>query len=396
MKTMKKHFLVALLAGALAGSAFAYDGIVQKNTFSMPAYTTVSGKTIKDLKVGWESYGKLNEAKDNVILVPHFYSANSHVAGKYKADDKLPGYWDSIIGSGKPIDTDKYFVISVDSLVNLNSKDGITVTTGPASINPDTGKPYGLDFPVVTISDFVRVQKALLDSLGIRKVKASAGVSMGGLQSYEWAAAYPEMVERVIAVDATTSQSPYSVIALENWSGPIKVDQNWKGGNYYGGPEPVTGVAQSFFNVLVGARHPEFIKTAFGHKWGDESKNPMDALNNDFLAEKALKAAGMARATTTTDANHMLYMTKANQLFVAGSKGSSVDPDLKRIKAKTLVIQARTDLLFPPEDAKAEVQKLKANGTHAEYYELDSPGGHLAGITDIAKAGEVIRAFLNK
>lgn len=386
----------SVLSLALVASAHGYDGLVEKKTFSLPTYTTVGGKVIKDLRVGWESYGKLNAARDNVILVPHFYSANSHVAGKYKADDKLPGYWDSIIGAGKPIDTDKYFVISVDSLVNLNSKDGITVTTGPASINPDTGKPYGTSFPVVTIPDFVRVQKALLDSLGVRKVQASIGVSMGGLQSYEWAAAYPDMVERVVAVDATTSQTGYAIAALENWSGPIRVDQNWKNGDYYGGPEPLNGVAQAFFNVVVGARHPEYAATAFGHKWAEEGKDPLDSYQNTFLIEKALKAAGMARATATTDANHMLYMTKANQLFIAGTKGSSVDPELRKIRAKTLVIQARTDLLFPPADAKAEVAKLKANGTQAEYFEIDAPGGHLAGITDIAKAGDVIRAFLAK
>ncbi|MEV4780302.1 E22 family MetX-like putative esterase [Burkholderia sp. LMU1-1-1.1] len=384
------------LSLCVATAAHAYDGLVEKKVFTLPAYTTVGGKVIKDLRVGWESYGTLNAARDNVIVVPHFYSANSHVAGKYKADDKLPGYWDGIIGAGKPIDTDKYFVVSVDSLVNLNSKDGVTVTTGPASIDPDTGKPYGLSFPVVTIPDFVRVQKALLDTLGVRKVQASIGVSMGGLQSYEWAARYPEMVERVIAVDATASQSAYAIAALENWSGPIRVDQNWNNGDYYGGPEPLNGVAQAFFNVVVGARHPEYAAAAFAHKWAVDGKNPLDDYRNTFLVEKVLKDAGMARARATTDANHMLYMTKANQLFIAGTAGSAVDPGLKKIRAKTLVVQARTDLLFPPADAKAEAAKLNANGTPADYVEIDAPGGHLAGISDIAKAGDAIRAFLAK
>lgn len=387
---------IGTLSLCVATAAHAYDGLVEKKVFTLPAYTTVGGKVIKDLRVGWESYGTLNAARDNVIVVPHFYSANSHVAGKYKADDKLPGYWDGIIGAGKPIDTDKYFVVSVDSLVNLNSKDGITVTTGPASIDPDTGKPYGLSFPVVTIPDFVRVQKALLDTLGVRKVQAAIGVSMGGLQSYEWAARYPEMVERVIAVDATTSQSAYAIAALENWSGPIRVDQNWNHGDYYGGPEPLNGVAQAFFDVVVGARHPEYVAAAFGHKWAADGKNPLDDYRNTFLIEKVLKEAGMARARATTDANHMLYMTKANQLFIAGTAGSAVDPGLKKIRANTLVVQARTDLLFPPAEAKAEAAKLKANGTPADYVEIDAPGGHLAGISDIAKAGDAIRAFLAK
>ena len=160
------------LAVALSTPAGAYDGLVEKKTFSMPSYTTVNGATIKNVTVGYESYGSLNAARDNVILVAHFFSGNSHAAGKYAAADPAAGYWDAIIGSGKPIDTDRFFVISSDTLVNLNVKDGKTVTTGPASINPDTGKPYGMSFPIVTIRDFVNVQKALLDSLGIKKLHA--------------------------------------------------------------------------------------------------------------------------------------------------------------------------------------------------------------------------------
>jgi homoserine O-acetyltransferase len=372
----------------------AYNGLVQKKAFSIPSYTTVGGKVIKDVKVGWESYGNLNAAKDNAILVPHFYSANSHVAGKYKEEDLLPGYWDSIIGPGKAIDTDRFFVISVDSLVNMNSKDGITVTTGPASINPDTGKPYGMTFPVVTIRDFVRVQKALLDSLGIKKLVAAGGVSMGGLQSYEWAAAYPDMVERVFAVNATSSQQPSARVVLESWVAPIKTDPKWNKGDYYDGQEPIDGLANALYNVTIDALHPEYLAVTFGYEWADPSKDPMVSLENDFLSVQSIKAMSLLRATTTVDANNMLYMTRVNQLFVAGTPGSSVELQLKNIKAKVLVVQSRTDLLFPPEFAKAEVAQLKKNGTQAEFVEIDSGGGHLSGITEVAKAGDAIRKFL--
>jgi homoserine O-acetyltransferase/O-succinyltransferase len=157
-----------MLVLAAAMPAVAYDGVVEKKTFAMPAYTTINGATITDVKVGYETYGTLNVARDNVVLIAHFFSGNSHAAGKYAASDAAPGYWDAIIGAGRPIDTDRFFVISSDTLVNLNTKDGKTVTTGPASVNPDTGKPYGMSFPIVTIRDFVNVQKALLDSLGSR------------------------------------------------------------------------------------------------------------------------------------------------------------------------------------------------------------------------------------
>jgi homoserine O-acetyltransferase len=377
-----------------AGKFPRYEGLVKKQVFSMPSYTTVGGKTIKELKVGWECYGQLNEAKDNVILIPHFYSANSHVAGKYSKGDVLPGYWDSIIGPGKAIDTDRFFVISVDSLVNMNSKDGITVTTGPASINPDTGKPYGLSFPIVTIRDFVRVQKALLDSLGIKKLVAAGGVSMGGLQSYEWAAAYPEMVERVFAVNATSSQQPSARVVLESWVAPIKVDQRWNNGNYYGGPEPIEGVANALYNVSIDALHPEYLAETYGYQWADPNRDPMASLENDFLSVQSIKAMSLLRAQNMVDANHMLYMTRANQLFVAGTPGSSVDAQLKNIKVKVLVVQARTDLLFTVEYAKKEVAQMNRNGTQATLVEMESGGGHLSGVTEVIKAGGAIQKFL--
>ncbi|QAU33765.1 homoserine O-acetyltransferase [Janthinobacterium sp. 17J80-10] len=372
----------------------AYNGLVEKQSFTLPSYTTVGGREIKDLKVGWESYGQLNAARDNAILVPHYYSANSHVAGRYQADDAAPGYWDSIIGPGKPLDTDRYFVISVDALVNMNSKDGITVTTGPASTNPATGKPYGLDFPVVTIRDFVRVQRALLDSLGIVRLVAAAGVSMGALQSYEWAAAYPEMVERVIAVNGTPTQKPYAICNLESWISPIKADANWNNGNYYGGAEPLAGVTQAMFNVIVAALHADGIAAAFQYQWADAARSPLDAISNNFLVNQAFQANCALRAQTMVDANHMLYMTRANQLFVAGTPGSSVDPELKNIQAKTLVVQYSSDTLFPVADAAAQVARLKENGTAAELVEIASMGGHLAGVTEIDKASEAIRGHL--
>ena len=167
------------------------DLIVEKKTFEMPSYTTVTGETIKSVKVGWEATGTLNADKSNAILITQYFSGTSHAFGKYAASDKAAGYWDAVIGPGKAIDTNKYYILSSDTLVNANTKMPNVVTTGPASINPDTGKPYGLSFPVVSIKDFVRVQKALIDSLGIKKLKAVMGASMGGLQAYEWRKAIP-------------------------------------------------------------------------------------------------------------------------------------------------------------------------------------------------------------
>ena len=188
-------FALALPLGAAAQTG---DLIVEKKTFEMPSYTTAGGVTIKNVKIGWEAAGTLNADKSNAILVTHFFSGTSHAFGKYATSDAVPGYWDAIIGPGKAIDTNKYYVISSDTLVNLNAKAPNVVTTGPASINPDTGKPYGMRFPVVSIKDFVNVQRALIESLGIKKLDAVVGASMGALQAYEWAASHPR---RAIEID---------------------------------------------------------------------------------------------------------------------------------------------------------------------------------------------------
>jgi homoserine O-acetyltransferase len=174
---------VALAAGGLITEAGAYDGIVEKRVFGLREYTTTGGETIKDAKVGWEVYGEPNEAMDNVIRLTHFFSGTSYAAGRYAADDAAPGYWDYLIGPGQPIDTDEYYVISSDTLVNLNVGLPNVVTTGPASLDPDTGRPYGMEFPIVTIRDFVNVQKVLLESLGITRLHAVMGAC--ALQAYE-------------------------------------------------------------------------------------------------------------------------------------------------------------------------------------------------------------------
>src|SRR5215207_9300077 len=158
--------------------------LVEKKVFELPRYTSRGRAVLRNVRIGWESYGRLNRDRSNAILVTHYFSATSHAAGRYAADDALPGYWDSIIGPGKPIDTDRYFVLSSDTLVNLNVNDPNVVTTGPASIDPATGEPYGLSFPVVSIHDFVELQKALRDNLGSQRLVAIVGPSMGALQAY--------------------------------------------------------------------------------------------------------------------------------------------------------------------------------------------------------------------
>ncbi|MBK3735160.1 homoserine O-acetyltransferase [Azospirillum brasilense] len=388
---------LALAAGLFcAAPALAFEGLVEKKVFEMPSYTTVGGGTIKNVRIGWESYGKLNDAKDNVILVTHFFSGNSHAAGKYKMEDPAPGYWDSIIGPGKPLDTDKYFVISSDTLVNLSPKDPTVVTTGPASVNPDTGKPYGMSFPVVTIRDFVNIQKALLDSLDVKSLHAVMGGSMGSLQALEWGASHPEMVKRVVAVIGGAEADPFLIGWLNLWAAPIRVDPNWQGGDYYGKAEPKAGLTEALKLVTLHARHWKWADATFGRGWAEDGKDPAASMNNQYAIEAWLDKAAAARAAVS-DANHFLYLVKANQTFLVGG-GGALDEGLAKIKAPVLLIPSADDLVFPPERAMHPLKdRLEKQGVSVTYTDaITTSLGHLDGIANIAKAGDTIASFMAK
>lgn len=380
-----------LLLAAACAPAGAYEPLVEKNTFEMDSYTTRGGETIPDVRVGWEAYGELNEDRDNVILICHYFSGNSHAAGRYTADGD-PGYWNSIIGSGKPIDTDEYYVISVDSLANLGANDPNVVTTGPASVNPETGEPYGMDFPVVTIRDFVEVQKALLDELDIERLHAVMGASMGSMQAYEWASAYPDRVERVIPVIGSGWASAWLIGWLDIWSRPITLDPNWNGGDYYGGERPLDGLAAALKTVTLHAQHFEWANESFGREWAQDDTDPAAAFGNRFRVQAALDAAARARAQTA-DANHFLYLAKASQLFLAGEGDSPAD-GLRAIEAPALVIHTPEDLVFPAEGVRKTAAFIESDGTPVKTVELQGTRGHLDGVLNIEQAGEAIRSFL--
>ena len=390
-----RQLLLVCATLLLAAQAQAYDGLVEKRVFTMPSYTTVGGKTIKKVKIGYETYGKLNAACDNAIFIAHFFSGTSHAAGKYKADDKAAGYWDYLIGAGKAIDTDKYFVVSADTLVNLNTKDPNVITTGPASIDPDTGKPYGMSFPVVTMRDFVNTQKALADQLGIRKFVAVMGASMGSLQAMEWAAAYPEMVERVVPViPGGVEANPYLIEMLHTWAAPIVNDPNWNRGDYYGRVEPSKGLAEALKLVTFNARHYGWAQKTFGRKWAAADKDPLASWDNKYAIEDTLDKAGAARAAVS-DANSFLYLVRANQLFQVG-QGKTLEEGLARIKSRVLFMPAKSDLLLYPAYTTHAADLLRKQGNVVDVVEIDGDGGHLDGVFAVGPVADRIKAFLAK
>ncbi|MCP3922811.1 MAG: homoserine O-acetyltransferase [Desulfobacterales bacterium] len=389
-----KRLVAVLFVIMLATPAIGYKPLVKKNAFEMKSYTTVGGKTIKKVRVGWETYGSLNASKDNVILICHYFTGNSHAAGKYSFREKNVGYWDSIIGSGKPIDTDKFHIISVDSLVNLSTGNPNVITTGPASINPDSGKPYGMTFPIVTIRDFVNVQKALLDSLGVKKLHAVIGPSMGSLQAYEWASAYPEMVSRLIPVIGAGYTNGNLIAWLNIWASPIMLDKNWRGGDYYNGQPPLRGLTEALKIVTLHSQSWEWSNGVFGRTWANKNKNPLASFSNQYKIEAVLNNVGKARAKSS-DANHFLYLVKANQLFLTGH-GKSLIEGLHRINSPTLIIHTDEDLIFFPEEVRETAVLISSDSTPVKIVELQGARGHLDGVLSIKQAGAKIKEFLEK
>ncbi|MGQ4878146.1 E22 family MetX-like putative esterase [Billgrantia sp. LNSP4103-1] len=384
----------ALTAALLLASsaAAAWDGRVDKQVFEMEEYTTVSGETIAPVRIGWEAYGSLNEEKDNVILITHFFSGTSHAAGRYAEDDEAPGYWDAIIGPGKPLDTDEYYIIASDTLVNLNVHDPNVTTTGPATTNPETGEPWGTDFPLVTIRDFVEVQKALLESQGIERLHAVMGASMGALQAYEWASAYPERVERLIPVIGAGVADPWLLATLSAWAAPIRLDANWNEGDYYDDEPPLDGLRESLKLVTLNANHWHWANETFDRSWADEDADPTHDLEARYAIEKTLDDLAATRAELA-DANHLLYLVKANQAFVTGH-GESLEEGLARIDAPSLILYSENDLVFAPQGVRETASLIEADGTEVELATLEGNRGHLDGVLAIDQAGDRIRAFL--
>ncbi|TBD24938.1 E22 family MetX-like putative esterase [Rhizobium ruizarguesonis] len=384
---------ILITVAMMAGPALAYEPLVEKREFTLKNFATRGGRTVPEMRLGYETYGTLNDSKDNAILIPHYFSGNSHAAGKYKEADVSAGYWDAIIGSGKPIDTDKYFVVSVDTPVNLGANDPNVITTGPATINPKTGKPWGMDFPIMTIGDFVDTQKGLMERLGIEKWHAVMGASMGGLQSYEWAARYPDKLERVIPVISSGWADANLIAWLDVWASPIKLDPNWNGGDYYTGQAPKAGLAQALKTLTLQANSAEWTDGTFGRNWAIEGADPGQSWANDYKVVMKLNEAGAARVAQS-DANHFLYLARANQLFVAAQPKDSLYEGLLDIDVPVMLIYTDEDLIFPGNAVRETGTIIKSDGTPVEFVELEGTRGHMDGLLSIAQAGERIRAFL--
>ena len=345
------------------------------------------GAVLKPLVVAYRTYGRLNDAKSNAILVCHALTGDQYVAETHPVTGK-PGWWETMVGPGLPVDTERFFVICANVLGGCMGSSGPREEMTDADGRPQ-GRPWGMQFPPVTIRDMVRAQAKLLDHLGVRRLALVAGASMGALQTIEWAVAYPDMVARAMPVIGTDRVDAWIIGWLDIWAAPIRLDPNWNGGDYYGGPAPVAGLAEALKIVTHHARDWPWAET-IGVKPA-EGQDPRRSVTERFAIEKWLDDAATARARIS-DANHFLYLIRANQLFL--KEYDSPEAALARSRARWLVVPSVSDRVFPIEHNRRLAATLKEQGRQVELVELTGPLGHLEGVVSIARAGEAIRRLL--
>lgn len=345
-----------------------------------------SGKRLGPIDVAYETYGKLNEAGDNAVLICHALSGNAHVAGVNSPDDKKPGWWDVMVGPGKGIDTNKYFVICSNFL------GGCSGTTGPCSINPQTGKPYGLDFPIITVADMVKVQKLLVDKLGIKKLLSVIGGSIGGMQVLQWAIAYPDFVQSAIAIATTTHLSAQSIAFDAVGRNAILADSNFSGGQYHDSDGPDRGLAIARMIGHITYLSEPSMRAKFGRELRGADSYSYD-FNSEFAVETYLDYQGQS-FVERFDANSYLYITKASDYFDLQREYGSLERAFAKTRSRFLVISFASDWLFTPAQSKTMVDALAAAGKDVSYCDIASPYGHDAFLLEPEVLGGFICCFL--
>lgn len=347
-----------------------------------------SGVEFGPITVAYETYGQLNDTKDNAILVVHALTGDAHAAGYHTESDKKPGWWDTLIGPNKAFDTNKYFVICTNIL------GGCSGTTGPSSINPETNEPYGLSFPVFTIEDTVIVQKKLLDYLGVKSLYTVAGGSMGGMQAMQFVMSYPDMVKSSILIATTSRLSPQAIAFNAVGRNSIISDPAWNNGNYYNSEvKPDRGLSNARMIGHITYLCEEAMYNKFGRKLQDKNHYDFN-FDIDFQVESYLQHQGQI-FVDRFDANSYLYITKAVDYFDPAEKYGSLQKAFEKSNAKYLVISFDSDWLFPSVQSKEIVNTLMQLGKDVSYCEIQSPCGHDAFLLEYEVQSKIIKSFLN-
>ena len=361
--------------------------IVETQRVQIDSLALDCGVVLAPVDVAYESYGTLNADKSNAILVLHAFSGDAHAAGVSKEEGK-PGWWDDMIGPGKGFDTDKYFVLC------SNVISGCRGTTGPSSINPQTGRPWGNSFPGVTIADMVRLQKKLIDHLGIRRLLAVSGGSMGGMQALEWAVSYPDAVATALPIASTARHSAMQIAFNEVGRQAVMFDPDWNNGDYYGGPPPRRGLAVARMVGHITYMSDQSMREKFGRRFRDRDKPGFD-FSVDFEVESYLRYRGH-QFVDRFDANSYLYITKAMDYYDLGQGYASPGAALERARARFLVISFTSDWLYPTYQSLEIVNSLRSRNRDVAFCELPSNYGHDAFLVEVKEQAEMVRGFLSQ
>ena len=364
-------------------------GIVAAQTAHFEqALTLKSGAVLPQFDLVYETYGKLNADQSNAVLICHALSGTHHVAGKYSADDKYPGWWDNLIGPGKPLDTNKFFVIGVNNLGGCHG------STGPSSINPANGQPWGAQFPMLTVEDWVASQAMLADYLGIKQLAAVVGGSLGGMQALQWTLAYPERVRHALIIASAPNVTAQNMAFNEVARQAIITDPEFHGGDYYAhGVVPRRGLRIARMLGHITYLSDDAMGAKFGRKLKDGIRYSFDA---EFEMESYLRYQG-DKFAGEFDANTYLRMTRALDYYdPALAFDNDLSTALKTVQASFLVVSFTSDWRFSPARSREIVKALLDNERTVSYAEVTAAHGHDAFLMPDAHYHAILRAYLNK
>src|SRR5690606_20555036 len=351
--------------------------------------TLRSGGVLPYFQLAYETYGTLNADRSNAILICHALSGDAHVAGYHTLDpDEKPGWWDDAVGPGKMFDTNRFFVIC------SNVIGGCQGSTGPSSLAPD-GKPYALRFPAITIADMVAAQRRLLDRLGIERLFAVAGGSMGAMQALQWAVETPERVRNLVFLASTPRSSAQQIAFNETGRQAIYADPNWNEGNYYGGPIPASGLAVARMLAHITYMSELSLDRKFGRNLQSRETLAYTFREPEFAGESYLAYQGR-KFVERFDANSYLYITKAIDYFDITADYGSLRAALQRIEANSLIVSFSSDWLYPAEQMLEMVEVLEGLGRPVEYHHIDAPFGHDSFLVEVDRMEEVVGGYLSR
>ena len=345
------------------------------------------GAMLAELEIAYETYGALNADASNAILICHALTGDQHVASDHPRTGK-PGWWTRMVGPGKPVDPERHLIVCANVLGSCMG------SSGPASIDPATGERFGMRFPVITIRDMVRAQALLLDHLGIRRLRAVIGGSMGGMQALSWAATYPERVEAAVVIASTARHSAQNIAFHEVGRQAIMADPKWRGGDYYAANDPpAAGLAVARMAAHITYLSEAGLTEKFGRRLqGRDAKS--FGFDADFQVESYLRHQGIS-FTDRFDANSYLYITRAMDYFdLAEEHGGLLANAFRGSQARFCLISFDTDWLYPTRESRAVVHALNAAGARASFVELSSPFGHDAFLLDVPEMNRVVDGFL--